>query len=243
MDVLEAVAERIKESRYLVAFTGAGISKESGIPTFRGKDGLWAKYDPEELASWRGFLKNPKLVWEWYTWRMDLIGKAKPNPAHLGLAKLEKVGILKAVITQNVDGLHKKAGNKRVLELHGNIWRVKCVSCDFKDRVKEPLKEVPPKCPKCGSLLRPDVVWFGEPLPKDVWTEAVMEAMKSDVLLVIGTSGLVAPASMIPTMAHQRGSSIVEINPEDTPISSMAEIKVRSPAGSFFKELIERLRI
>ncbi len=109
--------------------------------------------------------------------------------------------------------------------------------------VKEPPKKIPPKCPKCGSLLRPDVVWFGEPLPKDVWTEAVMEAMKSDVLLVIGTSGLVAPASMIPTMAHQRGSSIVEINPEDTPISSMAEIKVRSPAGSFFKELIERLRI
>ena len=235
------VAMLLRRSRYAVAFTGAGVSAESGIPTFRGHNGLWSRYDPEELASPWGFNRDPKLVWEWYRWRMRIIADAKPNPAHLTMAALEAAGILKAVITQNVDGLHTKAGCRNVIEIHGNIWRVKCVQCSFRDKLHKPPEEVPPRCPKCSSLLRPDVVWFGEPLPRVAWEAAVREASKADLMLVVGTSGVVMPAAMIPRIAWEAGATIIEVNPETTAISSIAHVKVREKAGSFFKVLAEKM--
>jgi NAD-dependent deacetylase len=240
-ELAEKVLKHIKKGRYVIAFTGAGISRESGIPTFRGKDGLWSKYDPEELASPCGFAKDPELVWKWYSWRMELIAKARPNLAHIALAKLEDMGLLRLIITQNVDGLHQRAGSKRVLELHGNIWRTKCTKCSYKGVLYEPPTAMP-TCPECGSLLRPDVVWFGEPLPQGVWQEAVFQAINSDLLLVIGTSGVVAPASFIPKFAYDKGSMIVEINPNETPISGLADLRVRAKAGEFFSFVLKRVK-
>ena len=238
----EHVLKVIINSKYLVAFTGAGISAESGIPTFRGKDGLWSKYDPTKLASPWGFQENPKLVWEWYKWRMSMIMNAKPNPAHYTLALLEKMHILKSIITQNIDGLHQKAGSLNVIEIHGNIWKVKCTVCNYRSRLIEPPESVPPHCPKCGAILRPDVVWFGEPLPEDEWSRAIGEASRCDVMLVIGTSGVVMPAALIPNIAKSKGAIIVEINPETTPISEIADIKVPEPAGVFFSKIKSLLR-
>lgn len=231
----------ILKSKYLVAFTGAGISAESGIPTFRGSNGLWSKFKPEELATPEAFERDPVKVWSWYRWRMELIARAKPNPAHYTLAELERQNILKCVITQNVDGLHQKAGSRRVLELHGNIWRVKCTSCNFKGELEKPPEDIPPKCPLCNSLLRPDVVWFGEPLPQKVWEKAVEEALKCDVMLVIGTSGIVMPAALLPRIAWRSGAKIVEVNPEETPITALAHLKIRKPAGKFFNEVLKAI--
>ncbi len=238
---MKRVAELLRKAGYVVAFTGAGISKESGIPTFRGKDGLWNKYDPQELATPEALRRDPETVWRWYAWRMEIIQKASPNPAHLALAKFEREGLLKAVITQNVDGLHQRAGSKKVLELHGNIWRAKCIACEYRRRFSRPPNDLPPRCPKCGSILRPDVVFFGEPLPRNVWAEAAMEAMKSDLMLVIGTSGVVMPAAMLPNMAKQRGAVVVEINPDESAISSIADFSIRQKAGEFFRKLLEYL--
>lgn len=238
MEVVRRVAELLSRAKYAVAFTGAGISKESGIPTFRGKDGLWNKYDPQELATPEALLRNPKMVWEWYAWRMGIIQKAEPNPAHIALAKFEEDGLLKVVITQNVDGLHQRAGSRRVLELHGNIWRARCTSCEFEKRLSRPPSKLPPICPECGSILRPGVVLFGEPLPEDVWTRAVIEAMKSDFMFIIGTSCAVMPAAMIPQIAKQRGATLVEINPDESLISSIVDISVKRKAGEFFQELL-----
>ena len=236
---MERIVELFKKARYVVAFTGSGISKESGIPTFRGKDGLWNKYDPQELATLEALRRDPETVWRWYVWRMEIIHRASPNLAHIALARFEREGLIKAVITQNVDGLHQRAGSKRVLELHGNIWRARCISCGYRKKFSRPPTELPPMCPSCGSLLRPDVVFFGEPLPRNVWAEAAMEAMKSDLMLVIGTSGVVMPAAMLPNMAKQRGATIVEINPEPGAMSPIADLSIRKKAGEFFKELLE----
>jgi len=237
-ELVEMVIKYILTSKHLVAFTGAGVSAESGVPTFRGSNGLWKRFKPEELATPEAFRMDPLRVWEWYKWRMKIISHAKPNPAHYALAKLEKLGILKCIITQNVDGLHQKAGSQNVIELHGSIWRVKCTRCNYKGKVEKPPEKIPPKCPKCNSLLRPDVVWFGEPLPQREWSKAVSEALKCDVMLVIGTSGVVMPAALIPRIAWENRAKIIEINPEDTPISHIAYIKVSEAAGKFFSNLI-----
>ena len=236
----QKIIEWLMSSRYAVAFTGSGVSAESGITTFRGKNGLWNKYRAEDLATLEGFLRNPELVWEWYSWRIEKVFNAKPNPAHIALAKLEKNGIIKTIITQNVDGLHQKAGAKNVIELHGSIWRVKCIKCGYKTRIDRPYRkdEIPPRCPECGSLLRPDVVWFGEPLPQKEYREAVSAAINSDLMLVIGTSGVVYPAAAIPHYAKDRGARIVVINPDTTGHDDIADIIVREKAGSFFSKII-----
>ena len=166
---------------------------------------------------------------------MEIISKAKPNLAHYSLAELEGRGTLKCLITQNVDGLHRRAGSKRVIELHGSIWRVRCVRCGYRADVEEPPEELPPVCPNCGSPLRPDVVWFGEPIPRGAWEGALEEVSKSDVLLVIGTSGTVVPAALIPRMASERGVTVIEVNPEDTPITKISTFKVSSTAVEFFR--------
>ena len=226
----------------VVVLTGAGISAESGIPTFRGKDGLWKKHDPMKLATPEAFGKNPKLVWEWYDWRRQLIAKAKPNEAHLLLADLEKkIGDF-WVVTQNVDGLHQRAGSKKVIELHGNIWKVRCTSCGVEDYdYRAPLPEIPPKCESCGGLLRPGVVWFGESLPVDALQKAFALSQEADIFLVIGTSAQVYPAAELPFIAKNSGAKLIEINPEETPVTPYADISIRKTASEGLKEIIPEL--
>ncbi len=241
-NILEEVAKVITRSRYCIAFTGAGISAESGIPTFRGTGGLWEKYKPEELATPEAFTRNPKLVWEWYKWRLELVFKAKPNPAHKVLARLEELGVIKCVITQNVDGLHREAGSKCVVELHGNIRRARCIKCGYTITWDKPPEEIPPRCPQCRSLLRPDVVWFGEPLPENEWRKAVEHASKADVIIVIGTSGVVYPAAMIPYIVKERGGVIIEVNVQDTAITNIADYVLRGKAGEIMVKLYELIK-
>ncbi|MDQ7038860.1 MAG: NAD-dependent deacylase [Aquificota bacterium] len=222
----------------LVALTGAGISAESGVPTFRGEEGLWKRYDPSRLATPEAFQRDPKTVWEWYAWRREVIAKAEPNEAHRTLADLEREKGL-WVITQNVDGLHQRAGSKKVIELHGNIWRVRCLSCGarFYDR-RVPLKEIPPRCGKCGGLLRPDVVWFGEPLPEDALRKAYDLSARAEVFLVIGTSATVYPAAELPLIAKRSGAKVIEINPEETPLTPFADLSIRKGASEGLREVV-----
>ncbi len=240
---LTKAARALTSAKHAIAFTGAGISAESGIPTFRGsgEDSLWSRFKPEELATPEAFERNPRRVWEWYVWRMNLIRKAKPNPGHEALAKLEALNVIKAVVTQNVDGLHQRAGSRRVIELHGSIWRVKCSNpaCTFRASISEPPKEIPPKCPSCGHYLRPDVVWFGEPLPQDAWGEAVRLAEVSDAILVVGTSGVVYPAAYIPLIVKERGGTVIEVNVAESSITRYANIFLKGRAGEVLPKLAE----
>jgi len=238
--------QRLRAAQRVVVLTGAGISAESGVPTFReAQTGLWAQYTPEELATPHAFQKNPQRVWEWYEWRRDLILQAKPNPGHHALARLE--ARLKShsrdftLITQNVDGLHQRAGSKNVLELHGNLHRTRCSQCN--DRVDhwDTPDTPPPKCPNCGGNLRPDVVWFGESLPPEVLRKAIAAVQRCDVLLVVGTSAVVHPAASLPRIAREgRGIrvTLVEINPQPTAISSQMDYILRYPAGEILPKLV-----
>lgn len=227
----------------IVAFTGAGISAESGIPTFRGKDGLWKKFKVEELATPEAFFRNPKLVWEWYDWRRQLIAKAEPNEAHKILVKMEEEFPDFFLITQNVDGLHQRAGSKKVVELHGNIWKVRCVDCGQESYdYRTPLPEIPPRCEKCGGLLRPGVVWFGETLPLDALEEAYRLSREADIFIVIGTSGVVYPAAELPYVAKEHGAEVIEVNPEKTPISRIADIIYEEKASTGLKKVYEYIK-
>jgi len=236
---LERAAEIILSSRYLIALTGAGISAESGIPTFRGKGGLWEKYRPEELATPEAFARNPKLVWEWYAWRINLIQNAQPNPAHIALAELEKLGVLKVVITQNVDNLHERAGTKNLIKIHGDIFTVWCIKCSYEEKISETPRDLPIRCPKCGGLMRPGVVWFGEPIPPNVLTRVYEEAERADAILVIGTSGVVMPAGAIPRIVKGNGGKIIEINIEETVITPIADVSLRGKAGEILPSVLE----
>ncbi|MDK2869323.1 MAG: NAD-dependent deacetylase [Pyrococcus sp.] len=242
------VSKILAKSSMAIAFTGAGISAESGIPTFRGKDGLWRKYRAEELATPEAFKRDPKLVWEFYKWRIKKILEARPNPAHIALAEMEKMGIIKAVITQNVDDLHKEAGSINVIELHGNIFRIKCTSCSYREYLKETgriewlLSQELPKCPNCGSFLRPDVVWFGEALPEKELTTAFSLAKKADVVLVVGTSGVVYPAAYIPYIVKESGGIVVEVNIEPSSITPIADFFLRGKAGEILPRLVGEIR-
>jgi NAD-dependent deacetylase len=222
----------------LVALTGAGISAESGIPTFRGADGLWKQYKPEDLATPQAFARDPRLVWEWYDWRRSLIAKSEPNTGHRALVQLENVKPGFTLITQNVDGLHERAGSRRVLKLHGDIWRLQCSECgrNWPDR-RTPLPKLPPHC-GCGAIARPGVVWFGEPLG-EVWAEAEHAAREADVLLVVGTSALVQPAASLALIAKSAGARVIEINPDETPLSSHVDLSLRRSAGETLPQLID----
>jgi NAD-dependent deacetylase len=224
--------------RRVVALTGAGISAESGVPTFRGEAGLWRQYRPEELATPQAFARDPQLVWEWYDWRRGLIAECQPNPAHHTLADMESKLPDFTLITQNVDGLHRLAGNQHVLELHGDIWRLRCTrqGTTRVDRTT-PLPEIPPHCAECGALLRPDVVWYGEALPEDVLEDAFAASAACDVVLVIGTSAVVQPAATLPLIAIENGAALVEINPQPTPLSDYADLTLRQPAAQALPEL------
>ncbi len=235
---IEEVRERLERARRPVALTGAGISAESGVPTFRGKDGLWRNYRAEELATPEAFRKDPKLVWEFYEWRRGLLSKVKPNRGHYALAELEKKKEEFAIITQNVDGLHSLAGSRNVVELHGNIWIVRCAVCgkEKEDRTV-PMEEIPPRC-SCGGLLRPGVVWFGEMLPVDALNKTYELLENTDLMLVIGTSGVVQPAASFATMAKQRGAFVVEINLERTPVSSFMDVVINGRAGDILPQIV-----
>ncbi|RUM28786.1 MAG: NAD-dependent protein deacylase [Aquifex sp.] len=229
--------------KLIVALTGAGISAESGIPTFRGKDGLWNKFRPEELATPEAFFRDPKLVWEWYDWRRGLIAKAEPNEGHKTLAKIEKEFPHFYLITQNVDGLHQKAGSEKVIELHGNIWKVKCVNCKYETyEYRTPLPEIPPRCEQCGGLLRPGVVWFGESLPMDALQKAYELSRESLIFIVIGTSAVVYPAAELPYIAKENGAEVIEVNPEETPISRIADKIFREKASTGLKKVYDYLK-
>jgi NAD-dependent deacetylase len=228
----------LKEARSVAVLTGAGVSAESGVPTFRGPGGLWKQYRPEDLATPGAFARDPKLVWEWYDWRRGRIVEIQPNPGHYALAEMEKRVPRFTLITQNVDGLHEQAGSRNVLRLHGSIWIVRCTSCETEreDR-RTPLPEIPPVC-ECGGMLRPGVVWFGEPLPPGVWREAEAAARSADLFLVIGTSAVVYPAAGLAQIAKSSGARIVEINVAETVLSKEIDEFLQGPSGELLPRLI-----
>lgn len=235
---LGEVVTLLRKKPRLAVLTGAGISAESGIPTFRGQDGLWKQFRAEELATPEAFEDNPKLVWEWYDWRRRLIAEKEPNPGHLVLARWEEEFPVFALITQNIDGLHRRAGSRNILELHGNIWQVRCtVEGTVFDHFDSPLTPLPPRCPSCGSLLRPNVVWFGEALPAEIFEKARAASLTADLMFVIGTSAYVYPAASLPLLAAQAGARIIEINPDPTPLSSTADYTFRGKAGEVLVEI------
>lgn len=231
-DILDSLADiGIEKHSLVVVLTGAGVSAESGIPTFRGSDGLWKRYRAEQLATPQAFERDPKLVWEWYDYRRQIISASKPNPAHFAIARLDDFFPNFELITQNVDGLHLDAGSRRVIELHGNIFRVRCLAEGkvFENR-EVPLKQIPPTC-SCGSILRPDVVWFGEAIPSHVLQKAFEASRDSFLMIVVGTSGVVQPAASMPLLAKQSGAYVIEINPDETPISPFADLCIRTSAS------------
>ncbi|MHA1890539.1 MAG: SIR2 family NAD-dependent protein deacylase [Promethearchaeota archaeon] len=241
IDAFNQAADWIIHSRHVVAFTGAGISVESGIPTFRGEDGLWAKYDPVFLYT-DYFIANPRKSWElikeiFY----DFFGKAEPNTAHRILADWEKKGMIKTIITQNIDSLHQKAGSKNVLEYHGTARTLTCMSCHEKFSADELLDELPPRCPECGGLLKPDFVFFTEPIPSDVQRLSMENAAKADLFILVGTTGEIMPASMIPNIARESGSKIIEINIEPSRYTNtITDIFLKGKATTTF-EMLDKL--
>jgi len=228
----------IRTANAVTVLTGAGISAESGVPTFRGDGGLWRSFRPEDLATPEAFERDPKLVWEWYDWRRQLVAKAQPNPGHKALVELEGRKPKFTLITQNVDGLHDLAGSKNLLKLHGDIWQLRCTECKnrWADR-RVPLPEMPPHC-SCGALARPDIVWFGESLPRGVWEQASEAVRSAEILLVIGTSGVVYPAADLIPLALSRNVKVIEINPDETPFSEDVDCALCGPAGVVLPTLI-----
>lgn len=242
MEFPTELIEKLHKARHIAVLTGAGVSAESGVPTFRqAQSGLWAKYDPQELATPEAFRRNPRLVWEWYAWRRELVAQARPNPGHFALVEMERLAPQFSLITQNVDGLHEQAGSQRVIELHGNIIRTKCSADGRSVPFWPPTDEVPPRCPHCGSYLRPDVVWFGEDLPYVALQTAVAAAQSCDTFLAVGTSGMVHPAAALPLEAHQSGALIVEINPQRTPLSPYMDHVLTGPSGEILPQLIQQV--
>ena len=233
----------------ITVLSGAGISAESGVPTFRDdKLGLWAKFDPYELSSTQGWQEHPERVWAWYLWRHHLVKQVQPNDGHRAVAHWQNVAGVEqvSVITQNVDNLHERAGSHPVHHLHGNLFEFRCDSCDAVytgplQEVPEPVLELmPPSC-VCGGLIRPAIVWFGEGLPDGPWNAAVAAAAAADILVVVGTSAVVYPAAGLPEYALSQGAVVVEVNPEETPLSSSATVTVREGAGTALPTLLQRL--
>jgi len=232
----------LARARNVSFLTGAGISAESEIPTFRGEGGLWKQFKAEELATMTAFQSDPKLVWEWYDWRRELIAKKSPNPGHLVIAKWEKLFPDFTLVTQNIDGLHQKAGSRGIVELHGNIWKMRCTAeGTVTDQHESPLKRIPPLCAACGALLRPHVVWFGESLDMKVLEEASTACSNCEVLFVVGTSAVVQPAASLPLAAAHAGATLVEINPQTTPLSDFVDYSFRGKAGEILPILDRRL--
>jgi len=235
----DTVREWLAAAGSVAVLTGAGLSAESGIPTFRGPGGLWRTYRAEDLATPQAFARDPHLSWEWYNWRRGIIAAAEPNAGHGALAELERRMPRLTLMTQNVDGLHDRAGSRRILKVHGDIWTLHCTACtrEWRDP-RASLPELPPRC-ECGGLARPGVVWFGEGLPEEVWSAAVEAARAAQVLLVIGTSALVYPAAGLVPLAQSAGAKVVEINVAETPVSEMVDLSWRASATTALPQLIQ----
>jgi NAD-dependent deacetylase len=242
IDFPKELLERIRAADHVLALTGAGISAESGIPTFRqAQTGLWAKYRPEELATPQAFQDNPAQVWEWYAWRRELIRQARPNQGHRTLAYMESRIANFSLITQNVDGLHQQAGSLKVIEFHGNIFRTKCSQEDRVVDARQDDHEIPPRCPHCQHFLRPDVVWFGESIPQKALSTALELVNTCQVFLSIGTSGLVEPAASLSFLARRQGSLLVEINLEQTPLTDVVDFSFQGLSGKILPNLVHAL--
>ncbi|MCX7909383.1 MAG: NAD-dependent deacylase [Ignavibacteria bacterium] len=243
MEIPGTLIEILAKANYVAVLTGAGISAESGIKTFRDPDGLWAKFNPMELASIDGFMSNPQRVWEWYQYRRDIINKAVPNPGHLALVEFEKIFPKFTLITQNVDRLHQRAGSTNVIELHGNIIENHCFSCKepYFGETDLPGGEVP-RCPKCGGMIRPSVVWFGEMLPIEALNQAEEAAMECDVFFSIGTSAEVYPAANLPYIAKRSGAVLVEVNPNPTVLSPYVDFRIAESSAIGLPNLVRLLK-
>jgi NAD-dependent deacetylase len=247
MDIFKAIASDIKNTQHMVAFTGAGISAESGIPTYRGEGGLWKRYDPNLYAHISYFRQNPSYYWNFFKdVRYPMLKEVKPNKAHLALAEIEAIGHLKTVITQNIDGLHQEAGSSSVIELHGTTRKIFCVDCSkeyMMDEVYMKLeKQVPPLCSKCSGILKPAVVFFGEMLDPNTINRAYEEAGKSDLLISVGSSLVVYPAADIPLRAKQAGAKLAIINKDSTPLDSVADYVINDAAGMVFPQIVQSLK-
>ena len=237
---IKAAVAHLGGASSLAVITGAGISAESGIPTFRGEGGLWRNFRAEDLATPEAFRRDPKLVWEWYDWRRQICARALPNAAHQALVLLESRMPSFLLITQNVDGLHERSGSKRILEIHGNIWRARCTACKTKFEISEtPLSSSPVLCPNCGSLARPHIVWFGESYDESLIQEAVSFLRQCDVLLVIGTSGMVSMPGFLTEQAFR--ARRIELNPERSGITPLVQVSIRAKAAEAMPLLLERL--
>ena len=235
----ERLRDALQGAQHVAVLTGAGISAESGVPTFRGKGGLWRSYRSQDLATPEAFAANPSLVWEFYNWRRSLIAVVDCNPAHRALAQLETKVPHFTLISQNVDGLHLRAGSKNLLEIHGNIWKVRCTKCGSITANYTPDLGTSPHCHRCAGLLRPHVVWFGESLDYKLLQSAFDASRTCDVMLVIGTSAVVQPSASFPVEAKSRGAMVAEINLEPTPLSSLADMTIPGKAGDIVPRLVE----
>ncbi|HEY7337670.1 MAG TPA: NAD-dependent deacylase [Bryobacteraceae bacterium] len=234
----ESARNLLASAPRVAVLTGAGISAESGIPTFRGAGGLWRRYRAENLATPEAFERDPKLIWEWYDWRRSVIAGILPNAGHRALANLEERAKEFTLVTQNVDGLHDRAGSRNLLKVHGDIWTVRCTVCGAERvELQTPLNAIPPFC-ACGGMERPGVVWFGEALPERIWTQAQRAVCEADVLLVVGTSAVVYPAAGLANLAKSAGAKVVEINIAETPVSRFVDYSLRAPAAEALPRLV-----
>jgi NAD-dependent deacetylase len=236
---LEQARDWIRSASAVTVLTGAGISAESGVPTFRGAAGLWKQFRAEDLATPRAFTKSPELVWEWYDWRRRLIDLAKPNGGHVALVDLEQRVPRFSLITQNVDGLHQLAGSEAVLEVHGSIWNIRCTKCGHSRLDRSVPLSLPPRC-ECGAIARPGVVWFGENLPRGVWASAEKATVTCGVFLVVGTSAVVYPAAGLVDLARSTGAKIIEVNTEQTAVSRTVDCALMGPAGEILPKLVAK---
>jgi len=246
---LEDASNLLIASKYAIGLTGAGVSVESGIPPFRGPGGIWTKYGEPPMDGYQRFLADPKGWWETRTRGAGLgefaakLAEAKPNPGHHALAELEEMGILKCLITQNIDNLHQKAGSKNIAEIHGNTVKLRCISCNTRwPRDEFEIREIPPRCPKCGGLIKSDTVMFGEPIPSDVLAKCHVETEKCDCMLVAGTTATVYPAASFPILAKRRSATLIEVNLYESELSRMCDVILRGPSAEILPLLVERIR-
>jgi NAD-dependent deacetylase len=242
IEVSERLESLLTKDTKVVVLTGAGISAESGVPTFRGEEGLWKKFRPEELATFDAFMANPELVWEWYEYRRKIVDEIKPNPGHVALVDFQKHFDKFDLITQNVDGLHDQAGSRNIVELHGNIRKNKCIQCDKQyESLEGTIEGVPPKC-SCGGNIRPDVVWFGEMLPQNAINYAFEVSQQCDLFYCVGTSAIVHPAASLPLIAKRSGAFVVEVNLESTEISHLVDETLLGKSGEILPSLVKLLK-